>query len=710
MAKQVTVLNDELNKFFNDNFPLKQTKFKNEEEIFDFFIDLENKLTIELMKINSNNKNIPFKIKNLSQYLLEEKLTISFCDIKIGYKINAKFYSLYNKIIEKEIEKISFNKIINETNENEISNFLSSEINELNKKFYNYLSNDFKQRNFFPNFLKSKYNKLIEDRFLTLASSKGINILSKVFDTYKNETLKLFNKIFIKNEENMFFSKSKSDSYKSYIDLIMLCNRQYFTDQNVLEVFFKYFNYLYYIFNLDTLNENKDYNEIYQVNLVLNKLIKENIEISEEESIKKLDSILNEIGTNENKILSIILCLTLIFNGIIIKDKKTKNIYFISDTTKIITSAKMKVILNNSILPFEKYLDVNEISDFCQSMLIYTILPEKENVSYNIREIKKLLTNIDNTENKDKLIKKSTIKESIIETNKSEISILSKKMFDPLLVNQQNKLMNFIENITNISKDKNITSINLESLNPKIKSTHCIIFVSGFLSDNDDHIEEWENFALNINKTNICYYYNWPSESINSVTQNSIFKVANFFLKNLTVSQNEEQNVEFKPEEIFVNSSKKAKLCGKILALIIASKIFFEYQTISLIGFSLGTHVISNCIKMLYKINDKIKCDDIIKDVILIAGATSMEHKEEHYAKMFDKIINGKIINCWSNEDQILKELYTFAMKRNPIGYGGKLNLKLDKFKSIDFTPLKLGHTDYRKKMDLVMNKIQLIT
>ena len=710
MAKQVTVLNDELNKFFNDNFPLKQTKFKNEDEIFDFFIDLENKLTIELMKINSNNKNIPFKIKNLSQYLLEEKLTISFCDIKIGYKINAKFYSLYNKIIEKEIEKISFNKIINETNENEISNFLSSEINELNKKFYNYLSNDFKQRNFFPNFLKSKYNKLIEDRFLTLASSKGINILSKVFDTYKNETLKLFNKIFIKNEENMFFSKSKSDSYKSYIDLIMLCNRQYFTNQNVLEVFFKYFNYLYYIFNLDTLNENKDYNEIYQVNFVLNKLIKENIEISEEESIKKLDSILNEIGTNENKILSIILCLTLIFNGIIIKDKKTKNIYFISDTTKIITSAKMKVILNNSILPFEKYLDVNEISDFCQSMLIYTILPEKENVSYNIREIKKLLTNIDNTENKDKLIKKSTIKESIIETNKSEISILSKKMFDPLLVNQQNKLMNFIENITNISKDKNITSINLESLNPKIKSTHCIIFVSGFLSDNDDHIEEWENFALNINKTNICYYYNWPSESINSVTQNSIFKVANFFLKNLTVSQNEEQNVEFKPEEIFVNSSKKAKLCGKILALIIASKIFFEYQTISLIGFSLGTHVISNCIKMLYKINDKIKCDDIIKDVILIAGATSMEHKEEHYAKMFDKIINGKIINCWSNEDQILKELYTFAMKRNPIGYGGKLNLKLDKFKSIDFTPLKLGHTDYRKKMDLVMNKIQLIT
>ena len=110
---------------------------------------------------------------------------------------------------------------------------------------------------------------------------------------------------------------------------------------------------------------------------------------------------------------------------------------------------------------------------------------------------------------------------------------------------------------------------------------------------------------------------------------------------------------------------------------------------------------------MLYKINDKIKCDDIIKDVILIAGATSII-KKEHYEKMYDKIINGKIINCWSNEDQVLKELYSFAMKKEAIGYGGKLNLKLDKFISIDFTPLKLGHTDYREKMDLVMNKIQL--
>ena len=85
-----------------------------------------------------------------------------------------------------------------------------------------------------------------------------------------------------------------------------------------------------------------------------------------------------------------------------------------------------------------------------------------------------------------------------------------------------------------------------------------------------------------------------------------------------------------------------------------------------------------------------------------------MKGKEDHYTEMFDKIVNGKIFNCWSQEDVVLSSLYTFAMKKIPIGISGDLNLKTDKFKNIDFTPLKLRHTDYRKKMDLVMSKIQL--
>jgi hypothetical protein len=690
MKRHLTILNDEIDDFFGKKFPLKKNDFKDTNEIFDYFIKTESELKTELMNIISKLKDIPFKTKQYAQYLLNEKLTVAFDQSNLGEKLNKKIYGIYTDVEKEKIDKVKFDAIKNVKNDNEIVSYLTSENIKLNEFFYGKIEKCFDGRKDFPFFIFEKYENLIKDKFLTKASSKGINISRMVYNQQKIDIINLFKKIFIEKKANMFLSKSNNESYKIYLDLVMLCNKTYFENENVKNVFAAHFNYFYYLFNLDVTYKTTEEKKI---NSILENLYKENVSVTDEENMKKINSILKTIGSDMNNILSIILCLTLIFNGVIIKDI-SKELIFTSNTQKLITSAKMKVILYNGLIPFEKYLDVYDIIDYCQSTIINSYLPNKDNESYDVRQIKDLLINLDKNPK---------------EVNQ-KISEISQEIFKPLKVDKKNEILNFFENLKTENKETNVRSINLESLNPKIKSTHCIIFVSGFLSDNDDHIEEWENFALNINKTNICYYYNWPSESINSVTQNSIFKVANFFLKNLTVSQNEEQNVEFKPEEIFVNSSKKAKLCGKILALIIASKIFFEYQTISLIGFSLGTHVISNCIKMLYKINDKIKCDDIIKDVILIAGATSMEHKEEHYAKMFDKIINGKIINCWSNEDQILKELYTFAMKRNPIGYGGKLNLKLDKFKSIDFTPLKLGHTDYRKKMDLVMNKIQLIT
>ena len=703
MKRKIILLNKELNEFFSKQFPLKKNKFKDTDEILNFYLEIENNMTMRLMNIISNIENCPYKVKQLSQYLLEEKLIVSFDDSNLGNKINKKIQNIYDEIINKILSKVSFNKIIGEKNEKEIVSFLTSEILTLDGVFYEKLFKNFSDRNNFPHFLAYKYERLIKDRYLTIASSNGIDISKMDYNQFKYDTFKLFDSIFIKKEENLFLSKNKDDSYKNYMELILICNRKYLENEEVKEVLFKNFHYLYYLLNLDTINKNKEGEESFLINLLLNQLLKENLEISEEEVSKKLDLILKEIGKDTNKILSIILCLTLIFNGIIIKDKKTKELSLTSNTQNLISSAKMKVILNNSISPFDIYLDEDNISDFCQSTIINSILPQNDNLSYDIREIKKILTNI--TEKQKKLPDNSEGKDSQINLKKSEISILSESIFESLKVDKKNEISNFLENLNSETKDLNIRSINLQSLNPKIKSTHCIIFVSGFLSDNEDHIEEWENLAINLNKSNICYYYNWPSESIKSTVGSTIFKVTGFVLKALS-NQGKEELLQ--PEEIFVDSSKKAKLCGKILALIIASKVIFKYQTITLIGFSLGTHVISNCIKMLYKINSKIKCDDIIKDVILIAGATSMKGKEEHYAKMFDKIVNGKIINCWSNKDKVLSLLYTTAMNKTPIGYGGDLNLKLDKFKSIDFTDLKLGHTDYRKKMDLVMSKIQL--
>ena len=94
--------------------------------------------------------------------------------------------------------------------------------------------------------------------------------------------------------------------------------------------------------------------------------------------------------------------------------------------------------------------------------------------------------------------------------------------------------------------------------------------------------------------------------------------------------------------------------------------------------------------------------------MILIAGATSVIGKEEKFKDIFNKMINGKLINCYSKDDKVLNLLYTGCMKKKPIGNSELILKGCNNLINIDFTPLHLGHTDYRAKMDLVMNKVDL--
>ena len=270
-------------------------------------------------------------------------------------------------------------------------------------------------------------------------------------------------------------------------------------------------------------------------------------------------------------------------------------------------------------------------------------------------------------------------------------------------------------------KDKNIRRINLAPLNPKITSTHCYIFISGFLSETTDHYKEWENMTLNLAPNNICYFYNWPGDCLSNVAGETILNLGLSVLIGFSKSINdsnitdiynygENKYEKFDPSKSFIDSSNKAALSGKILSFILASKLFFKFQTVTLVGFSLGAHIIKHCIKQMYHLHYKenIPCNDIIKDVILIAGATSMKGKETKYKNIFSKIINGKLINCYSKEDQVLNILFKGCMNKNPIG---NTILELDGYdnlENIDFTVFHLGHTDYRRKMDLVINRVNL--
>ena len=111
-------------------------------------------------------------------------------------------------------------------------------------------------------------------------------------------------------------------------------------------------------------------------------------------------------------------------------------------------------------------------------------------------------------------------------------------------------------------------------------------------------------------------------------------------------------------------TKKVAKFYGKLLAYIIISKEIFAFQTINLIGYSMGCNIIKYCLLELNKLNNKDNYIDIINNVIFIGGCINI--KIDKYPNIFDSI-TGKIINIFSKTDKDLIEYNKTAIGLNPL-------------------------------------------
>ena len=705
-----------ITEFFEKKFPLEKKKYKTKNDLLDFYVNLEVELYDELKATLESIKPVPINKIKVAENTLLENLIISF-EVN-SYSSNIiKYIRNRYKDISSQIEQ-DMKDVVNL--EGFTTSYIARKIKDYNDQFYTTLVKNF-QREEFPNFLLTKYIHLIKNKFLTLLSEKNIDVSYFYFSDTIISFIDIYQDIIIHKKKCLFNAKNNRECFLNQFLLILLSNNKNFkkTEMKYLDRLIQDFEYFVYIFNLDVLFEVKEFDIKYNLNKLFDKFKKEYIDINEEEAEKKKKIIFSKIiGSNKDNmqvILNIILSYCLILNYLITKNKKTGEIEA-SMSDNYTSFASMKILLDNTLTNFELLVDTEEIRDFTQSILIKDIFASKgylENKKYNIEKIKEILIN----NNKNEKLKK-----------------LSQDFLSGLFIKKHNRILEFILQRNQNFKDKNVRQIDLSPLNPKVTSNHCYIFISGFLSETSDHYEEWENMALNLTSKNTCYFYNWPGDCLSNAAGETLVNLGLTVLDNIIAARNniekkdedcinsnnnnynynynikENPAEKFDPGKSFVDSSNKAALSGDILAYIIASKLFFKYQTITLIGFSLGTHVTKHCIKKLYELHYKehIPCNDIIKNVILIAGATSILGKEEKFKNIFSKMINGKLINCFSKEDQVLNILYTGCMKKKPIGNS---ELKLDGYenlKNIDFTPLHLGHTDYRSKMDLVMNKIDL--
>ena len=699
-------LSKEIRLFFEKKFPLEEVTFKKKDDLLNYYVDKEAELNDQLKKLLEKIKPVPYNKMKIAQNTLLENLIISFEFNGYSEDITKTIQKEYKETVEKIVKDTKKIKHIEEFT----VFYISDKLRGYTSYFYNSLTKKFKREEF-PDFLISKFIQLIKNKYLTLLSEKNIDVSYFYLSDKFISIIDIYQDIFIHRKKFLFNAKDNKECTKDYFDLILLSNNSNFQkkDMKYLDHLFLDFNYFVKLFNLECLYENKEYDENYNINKLIQKYKKEYIFISPEEAESKkaiiLEKIMPKNEEDKETLLNIILSYTLILNYLVTKNTKTGD-FEIYMTDTYTSFASMKILLDKTLDNFELKLDAEELRDFTQSILIrdlFVFQNYKENQRYEIEKIKDILTN----NPKSKKLKK-----------------MAQEFFKGLFTEKYNKVLQFILSREQGFKDKNVSTLNLVPLNPTVTSTHCYIFISGFLSEQSDHYEEWENMALNVASNNTCYFYNWPSDSVSNFASDMIINLGLSVLSNFSRAKENKNKANsintknyginkydsFDPGKSFIDSTNKAALSGKLLALILASKLFLKFQTVTLISFSLGTHVTKNCIKQLYNLHYKenIPCNDIIKDVVLIAGATSLQKKEAKYKNIFSKIINGKFINCYSKEDQVLNILYTGCMNKKPIGNS---ELELDGYenlKNIDFTPFHLGHTDYRNKMDLVMSKVNL--
>ena len=144
----------------------------------------------------------------------------------------------------------------------------------------------------------------------------------------------------------------------------------------------------------------------------------------------------------------------------------------------------------------------------------------------------------------------------------------------------------------------------------------------------------------------------------------------------------------------FKTRARKAKVTGKILAKLIASKRLGD-ACITLIGFSLGTRVIYYCLRKL----SQLKCS--VHDVILLGGAAPC--KLEKW-KICRNVAAGRLINAYSKTDKLLSKLYAISRLEKAIG---NWPIEVNGIENYDVTDIATGHLKYSQVLDLILKEIE---
>ena len=610
-----------------------------------------------------------------------------------SFLISPEFYPLIEKLFADESEtsyemdKYSIIKGIHKT---------------LNDKIIKTIQNE-TSYNVIPNFLIYYDKKLLNSRVNDIIRHQySFNYTDKHQNKIEYKYLVKYYKIFSQNPNIIFDQKLFSEEFRIRLfKLIILSNYKFLKYNKIAEQYFKerFINYMIFMkiyehykelnseFDLimqkeDKLNEEElSKIKLYFINDLFNQEYDDNKQDNKDINIINND-ISNSLKVNK-KYLKLLFSLSVLFNRIVIfkelkEEEKKENedniinidgkAYDIKIVSKLKCSSINKQMLNNMLKIFE------EKKSFLYNYLIDTYIYD------NIMKNNNRHLYVKNRE-REKLI--LNFQEILLRIEKNEINKKHYELFykeNISIFNQPKLTVGFFGGLfggkvpNSIKTDKgkviyyNINDLKLiPVVKSDINSTQITIIIDGSISNDIlltsnkkelSHKEVFSSFFINNEYTNSDFYlYDWQSVNYEELSQ----------------------------------TKKVSKFYGKLLAYIINSREIFTFQTLNLVGYSMGCNIIKYCLLELNKINEKSNYSDIINNVIFIGGCINI--KFDKYPNIFDSI-TGKIINIFSKGDKDLIEYNKTAI--------GLDNLKtkkeyINKYQiiNVDLTVKSIKQNDY---------------
>lgn len=222
---------------------------------------------------------------------------------------------------------------------------------------------------------------------------------------------------------------------------------------------------------------------------------------------------------------------------------------------------------------------------------------------------------------------------------------------------------------------------------------HALIVVNGFLSKGDDDTSDWERAIKKKFGRATWYHLDWEAYRHPGKQLGDLFTIDGLLGK---VAGKKEPDALFAWHATMLSAER----AGVLLAQAILRTPGWRF---TLAGHSLGARVIHFALKELAGKGRKR-----IENVYLLGGAVGGGQKDDPCWTKAASAVKGRIFNCYSAQDDVLRHAYqgANAMLSQPAGYAG-IHLEHERIFHFDCTALVTGHLDWKPRFAEILAQLK---